>query len=159
MKNSEIEILLVEDDPNDVELAFIALRKSQLADKVQVARDGEEALEFLFCRGAFSGRSFGEPPKVIFLDLKLPKVNGLEVLREVKADARTRPIPIVILTSSKQQEDMTTAYQLGANSFIQKPIDFEHFQRVIKDLGYYWVSVNQPLPPEAFATKGVKSVA
>jgi CheY-like chemotaxis protein len=148
MNRTATEILLVEDDPNDVELAFIALRENELAKRIQVARDGEEALDFLFCRGAFSGRSFDQPPKVVLLDLKLPKVSGLEVLREIKADTRTRPIPVVVLTSSKQQEDMVKGYQLGANSYIQKPIDFDQFQRLINDLGYYWVSVNQCLPPE-----------
>lgn len=146
MNKLEAEILLVEDDPNDVELAFIALRESELAKKIQVARDGEEALDFLFCRGAFAERTFDRPPKVVLLDLKLPKVTGLEVLRELKADTRTRPIPVVVLTSSKQHEDMVRGYQLGANSYIQKPIDFDQFQRLINDLGYYWVSVNQSLP-------------
>jgi len=147
----EIQILLVEDDPNDVELALIALRKNDLAEKIQVARDGEEALDFLFCRGPHAGRSFVSPPRVILLDLKLPKVSGTEVLKELKTDPRTRPVPVVVMTSSKQQQDMVECYQLGANSYIQKPIDFEHFQRALNDLGYYWLTVNQCLPPEAYS--------
>jgi len=144
--NDEVEILLVEDDPNDVELALIALRKHKLSDKIQIARDGEEALDFLFCRGPYEKRSFAEPPRLVLLDLKLPKVTGMEVLKEIKGDRRTRPIPVAIMTSSKQEQDMQECYQLGANSYIQKPIDFEQFQRFIHDLGYYWLTVNQSLP-------------
>lgn len=149
MKTDAVEILLVEDDPNDVELALIAFRRSQLADKIQVARDGEEALDFLFCRGAHLGRSLGPLPRLVLLDLKLPKVTGIEVLKELKGDPRTRPIPVAVMTSSKQHRDMVECYQHGANSYIQKPIEFDHFQRMIKDLGYYWLNVNQSLPPEA----------
>jgi CheY-like chemotaxis protein len=144
-----VEILLVEDDPNDVELALIALQKNKFS-AVQIARDGEEALDFLFCRGLHAQRDSSCPPKLILLDLKLPKITGLEVLREIKGNPRTRPIPIAIMTSSKQQRDMVECYQLGANSYIQKPIDFERFEQTIKDLGHYWLTVNQSLPPEAF---------
>jgi two-component system, response regulator len=144
--NDEVEILLVEDDPNDVELALIALRKHKLAGKIQIARDGEEALDFLFCRGPHAGRSFSAPPRLVLLDLKLPKVTGFEVLKDIKSDPRTRSIPVAVMTSSKQEQDMNECYQLGANSYIQKPIDFEHFQRAIHDLGYYWLTVNQSLP-------------
>src|SRR5262245_58970454 len=116
-----IEILLVEDEPSDVELTLLALRKHNLANKVHVARDGEEALDFLFCKGQYANREFNGPPKVVFLDLKLPKINGLEVLKEVKADQRTRAIPVIVMTSSREQRDMVEGYKLGVNSYIQKP--------------------------------------
>ena len=148
---NEFEILLVEDDPNDVELTLRVLRKNNLANKIHIAGDGEEALDFLFCRGKFSDRQFDNPPKVVFLDLKLPKLNGLEVLRELKKDPRTQPIPVVVMTSSREQRDLVDGYRLGVNSYIQKPIDFGEFQAVIKDLGYYWLIVNQRPPPETFA--------
>ena len=151
MKHDEVEILLVEDDANDVELTLLTLRKYNLGNKIHVVRDGEEALDYLFCRGPYAHRSFDGPPKVVFLDLKLPKVNGLEVLKELKADPRTRPVPVVVMTSSREQRDMVEGYQLGVNSYIQKPIDFGEFQTIIKDLGYYWLVVNQPLPSEALS--------
>ena len=147
---NEIEILLVEDDPNDVELTLRVLSKNNLANKIHVVGDGEEALDFLFCRGKYGEREFDNPPKVVFLDLKLPKLNGLEVLRELKNDARTKPIPVVVMTSSREQRDLVAGYRLGVNSYIQKPIAFEEFQTVIKDLGYYWLVVNQRPPPETF---------
>ena len=150
MNNKEVELLLVEDDPNDVELTLIALRKHKLANKIHVVRDGEEALDFLFCRGAYAQRSSNGPPKVILLDLKLPKVSGLEVLKAIKDDPRTRAVPVVVMTSSREQRDMVEGYRLGVNSYIQKPIDFEQFQNIIGDLGYYWLVVNQCLPPESF---------
>ena len=150
MSNKEVELLLVEDDPNDVELALIALRKHKLANRIHVVHDGEEALDFLFCRGPYTERAPNGQPKVILLDLKLPKVNGLEVLRAVKDDPRTRAVPVVVMTSSREQRDMIEGYRLGVNSYIQKPIDFEQFQTVIRDLGYYWLVVNQCPPPEAF---------
>ena len=151
MSSNEVELLLVEDDPNDVELALLALRKHHLANKIHVARDGEEALDFLFCRGPHSKRPLDGLPKVVFLDLKLPKVNGLEVLKIMKEDPRTRPIPVVVMTSSREQRAMVEGYRLGVNSYIQKPIDFGQFQTTIKDLGYYWLVVNQSLPPEAYS--------
>jgi len=126
--NGAIEILLVEDNANDVELTLRALTKHNLANKIHVVRDGEEALDFLFCRGAFSNRTFDDQPKVVLLDLKLPKVDGLEVLRAVKSDPRTKAVPVVVMTSSRQQRDMVESYQLGVNSYIQKPINFEEFQ-------------------------------
>lgn len=153
MNQNEVEILLVEDDPADLELALRALRKHKLANHIHVARDGEEALDYLFCRGPHANRNLDHQPKLILLDLKLPKVNGLEVLREIKADPRTRPVPVVVMTSSREQRDMLEGYELGVNSYIQKPIDFDQFQRVIEDLGYYWLVVNQPLPAEAFPTE------
>ncbi len=153
MKNNEVELLLVEDDPNDVELTLLALRKHKLATKIHVVRDGEEALDFLFARGAYSERSLNGPPKVILLDLKLPKVSGLEVLKAVKSDDRTRAVPVVVMTSSREQRDLVEGYRLGVNSYIQKPIDFEQFQTIIRDLGYYWLVVNQCPPPGAFPVK------
>ncbi|MEO5804294.1 MAG: response regulator [Verrucomicrobiota bacterium] len=148
--NTAIEILLVEDNPDDVELAMFALKKNNFANTVHVARDGEEALEFLFCRGAHSTRCFDRPPKVVLLDLKLPKIDGLEVLRTLKTDPRTKALPVVVMTSSKQQRDMVEGYKLGVNSYIQKPIDFAEFREIIKQLGYYWLVINQPPPPDAF---------
>jgi CheY-like chemotaxis protein len=145
-----IEILLVEDNANDVELTLRALAKHNLANKIHVVRDGEEAMDFLFCQGAFSGRTFDDKPKVVLLDLKLPKVDGLEVLRAVKSDPRTKAVPVVVMTSSRQQRDMVESYQLGVNSYIQKPINFGEFQEVIRQLGFYWLAVNQPPPSEAF---------
>ena len=150
-KRDAAEILLVEDDPNDVELALLALSKNRRSEKIQVVRDGEEALDFLFCRGPHAQRNPGYPPKIVLLDLKLPKVTGVEVLKEIKSNEQTRPIPVAVLTSSKEQRDMAVCYQLGANSFIQKPINFEHFQRTIDDLGYYWLKVNQSLASDTFS--------
>jgi len=143
MNAGEVDILLVEDNPDDLELALHALRKENLANNIHVARDGEEALEFLFCQGPHAERSFERPPKLVLLDLKLPKVDGLEVLRRLKADARTRSIPIVILTSSKEERDLINGYGLGANSYIQKPVDFEQFRATIKTIGLYWLVINQ----------------
>jgi len=148
--STAIEILLVEDNPNDLELTLFALEKHKFANKIHVARDGEEALDFLFCRGAHSNRSFETPPKVVLLDLKLPKVDGLEVLRQSKSDPRTKAVPIVVMTSSKEQRDMVESYQLGVNSYIQKPINFADFQEIIRQLGYYWLAINQPPPAAAF---------
>jgi CheY-like chemotaxis protein len=150
MSNNEVELLLVEDDPNDVELTLLALRKHKLANKIHVVRDGEEALDFLFSRGPYADRAANGLPKVILLDLKLPKVTGLEVLKAVKDDPRTRAVPVVVMTSSREQRDMVEGYRLGVNSYIQKPIDFGQFQAIIRDLGYYWLVVNQSPPPEAF---------
>ncbi|MEO6182305.1 MAG: response regulator [Verrucomicrobiota bacterium] len=148
--STAIEILLVEDNPDDLELALFALKKNNFANKIHVARDGEEALDFLFCRGAHEDRSFEHPPRVVLLDLKLPKVDGLEVLRAVKADPRTKAVPVVVMTSSTQQRDMVEGYHLGVNSYIQKPIDFAEFREIIKQLGFYWLVINQPAPPDAF---------
>lgn len=150
MKTDEAEILLVEDNRNDVELTLLALRKENLCNKIHVVRDGEEALEFLFCRGTYSGRSVDRPPKLVILDLKLPKVDGLEVLRTIKNDTHTRAIPVTILTSSKEDRDMVESYKLGVNSYIQKPVDFNQFRNTVKQLGLYWLVVNQPPPPGAF---------
>jgi CheY-like chemotaxis protein len=144
--SEHVEILLVEDDENDMDLALHTLRKENLSNKIYVVRDGEEALDFLFCRGAFSGRTFDHPPRFVLLDLKLPKVDGIEVLRQVKADSRTRTIPIVILTSSKEERDLVSGYKLGANSYIQKPVDFDQFRTTVKHAGLYWLLTNQAPP-------------
>jgi len=146
----EVEILLVEDNPADVELTLHALRHNNLANRIQVMRDGEEALDFIFCRGAYDRRDCDRQPKLILLDLKLPKVDGIEVLRQIKANLRTRPIPVIVLTSSKEEKDMVQSYQLGVNSYIQKPVDFDQFREMVKQLGLYWLLVNQPLPRHAF---------
>jgi CheY-like chemotaxis protein len=149
----EIEILLVEDNPDDRDLTIMSLTRNRLVNRIEIARDGEEALDFLFCRGAHSSRTFDDAPKLVLLDIKLPKVDGLEVLREMKADSRTKAIPVVVMTSSAEQRDMIESYRLGVNSYIQKPVDFVKFQQVVKDLGYYWLAVNHPPPTEAFDTK------
>lgn len=141
---SAIEILLVEDNADDAEMTLHALRKGNVANHVQVVRDGAEALDFLFCEGTFSSRVPRAGPKVILLDLKLPKVDGKEVLRRIKADARTRSIPVVILTSSKEHVDVQDAYAMGVNSFIVKPVSFELFVKAVQELGMYWLLLNQP---------------
>jgi len=151
MTTAESEILLVEDSPKDVELTLHALRKENLANQIQVARDGEEALDFLFCRGTYSHRSFDRPPRLVVLDLKLPKIGGLDVLRAIKSDARTKAIAVAILTSSKEDRDLVDSYKLGVNSYIQKPVDFIQFQETVKQLGLYWLVVNQAPPANAFS--------
>lgn len=142
---SAIEILIIEDNQRDAELTVRALRKNNLANSIFIAEDGEEALDFFFCRGKFSNRSFDNPPKVVLLDLKLPKISGLEVLREVKEDVRTKHIPIVIVTSSREEPDVKKAYRLGVNSYVVKPVDFDQFIQAMSSLGLYWLLVNQPL--------------
>jgi CheY-like chemotaxis protein len=144
MNLPELDILLVEDNQDDMDLALHALRRGQLANRIVVVRDGEEALEFLFCRGAYMDRSFDHPPKLVLLDLKLPKVDGMEVLKEVKSDPRTKTIPFVIMTSSKEERDLVASYHLGANSYIQKPVDFDQFRETVKAVGLYWLVINQP---------------
>lgn len=153
MTQDEVEILLVEDNPADVELTLHALRNNNVRNRIQVVRDGEEALDFLFCRGPYSKRSFQQAPKLVLLDLKLPKVDGMEVLREVKNDPRTKAIPVVILTASKEEKDLVNGYQLGTNSYIQKPVDFSQFRETVKQLGLYWLLVNEPPPPNAFSSE------
>jgi two-component system response regulator len=138
-----VEILLVEDNPNDVELALHALRANHLANDIKVVRDGAEALDFIMCRGPYAARDIHQVPKVILLDLKLPKVDGIEVLRQTKADPRTRTIPIVILTSSTEDKDIVESYQLGVNSYMEKPIDFQQFTECVRTLGLYWLVYNQ----------------
>ena len=144
MSDGPVEILLVEDNPNDVELALHALQKNKLSNRIHVARDGAEALDFIFGTGSHAGRSVNDVPKVILLDLKLPKVDGLEVLKRVKADPRTRMIPVVVLTSSREESDIVASYHLGVNSYIVKPIDFQQFTEAVRQLGMYWLLLNQP---------------
>jgi len=143
MPTTEVEILLVEDNPNDAELAIRALKKHNLANHVAVVTDGEEALEFMFARGKYAKRNVESGPKIILLDLKLPKVGGLEVLREIKSDPRTKVIPVIVLTSSKEEKDIVESYKLGVNSYISKPVDFDKFVESVKDIGYYWLLLNQ----------------
>jgi two-component system, response regulator len=140
-----VEILIVEDSPRDAELTLRAFKKNNLANNILVAKDGAEALDFFFCTGKFEKRTFTNPPKVVLLDLKLPKVSGLEVLKIVKADKRTSHIPIVVVTSSKQEPDMKEAYALGVNSYVVKPVDFDQFINAMSSLGLYWLLVNESL--------------
>jgi two-component system response regulator len=138
-----MEILLVEDNPADVELTLRALKKHNLANQVKVVSDGAQALDYLFGSGVYTGQ-IHQPPKVVFLDLKLPKVDGREVLRRMKADAKTRMIPVVVLTSSQEERDIAESYKLGANSYVVKPLDFDKFVEAVAELGLYWVLLNQP---------------
>lgn len=142
-----LEILLVEDNPTDAELAMRALKKKNLANHLVWVKDGEEALDFLFGRGRYAERSTNNVPRVILLDLRLPKVDGLEVLRVVKSDGRTKTIPVVVMTSSKEDRDIAESYQLGVNSYISKPVDFEAFAKTVADLGMYWLLINHPPAP------------
>jgi len=153
MKHEAVEILLVEDNPSDVDLTLHALRHHKIANHFHVARDGEEALDFMFCRGPYSTRSLDALPRFILLDLKLPKVDGLEVLRQIKSDPRTRSIPVVILTASREERDLIQGYENGVNSYIQKPVDFDQFTELVRNLGLYWLVVNEPLPRTAVARK------
>jgi len=139
-------ILLVEDSPDDVELTLRALKKSNVLNEVVVVRDGAEALDYLFAAGTYSGGDSTVMPEVILLDLKLPKVDGLEVLRQIRADERTKLLPVVILTSSNEQRDVMESYKLGANSYIRKPVDFDQFIESVRQLGLYWLVLNEPLP-------------
>jgi two-component system response regulator len=140
-------ILLVEDNPDDEALTLRTLRKSNIANDVTVARDGAEALDFLFCTGAYAGRDPHEIPQVVLLDLKLPKIDGLEVLRRIRADERTQLLPVVILTSSREDQDRIKGYKLGANSYVRKPVDFNQFLEAMRQLGQYWLVLNEAPPP------------
>jgi two-component system response regulator len=143
MTKKPVDILLVEDNPDDVDLALYALRRHQLANHIHVVRDGVEALDFIFCRGDYQERSWTHNPKLILLDLNMPKLNGLEVLEAVRANPDTAKIPIVVLTTSKEESDLVESYRLGVNSYIVKPVDFEQFSDVIRRLGYYWLLLNE----------------
>lgn len=139
-----VEILLVEDSPEDLELTCRALKKANLGNHLHIARDGAEALDFIFCEGPYSDRRIEDSPKLVLLDLKLPKVDGLEVLQRIKSDERTRHIPVVILTSSKEQADVVRGYACGVNSYIVKPVEFEGFANAVQSTGMYWLLLNQP---------------
>lgn len=139
-----VEVLIVEDNPHDLEMTLRALRKHKLVNRVLTLTDGAAALDYLLGKGEYEGRDVADGPRVVFLDLKLPKVDGIEVLRQVKADPRTRGIPIVIVTSSAEDRDRVQSYDLGVNSFVVKPIDFEGFAQTMADLGFYWLAVNRP---------------
>lgn len=142
--SNQIEILLVEDSQDDLDMTLRALRKANLANHIQIARDGAEAMEFIFCEGAHDARRIENTPKLVLLDLKLPKVDGMEVLRRIKTDERTKAIPVVILTSSKEQSDVVKSYHLGVNSYIVKPVNFDSFFAAVQELGMYWLLLNQP---------------
>jgi two-component system, response regulator len=149
LDSGETEILLVEDNPTDLELALRVFKKHRIANRIEVARDGVEALDFLFGEGSHAGRGTLVIPKVILLDLKLPKIGGIEVLRRLKNDPRTRAIPIVVLTSSRVEKDLLESYQLGVNSYIVKPVDFDQFSECLRDIGMYWLLSNTP--PKIYA--------
>lgn len=139
-----VELLIVEDNPQDLELTLRALRQANLANRIHVCRDGVEALAFVLGEGAHAARTMGETPRVILLDLKLPRIDGLEVLKRIRGDERTRTIPVVVLTSSKEQQDIVESYRLGVNSYIVKPVNFERFSAAVRELGVYWLVLNQP---------------
>jgi two-component system response regulator len=143
MLENVVEILLAEDNPSDERLTLHALRHYNLSNNIHVVRDGAEALDFIFCTAVYAQRNMAQPPKVILLDLKLPLVTGLEVLQQIRADARTRLIPVVVLTSSREDRDIVDSYRLGVNSYITKPVDFEQFTEAVRALGMYWVLLNQ----------------
>jgi CheY-like chemotaxis protein len=145
-----IEILLVDDSLPDVELTVHTLRKNNLANSIHVARDGKEALDFIFCRDQYAGPEMINRPKVILLDLKLPKLDGLQVLKAIRSNEQTKAIPVVILTSSKEPRDLVEGYHLGASAYVQKPVDFDEFQITIREIGVFWLRVNQVPPSEAF---------
>jgi len=142
--NQEVEILLVEDNTSDAEMTIRALKKNNLANKLMHVKDGAEALDFIFARGNFSERNINNGPKIIVLDLKMPKVNGIEVLKIVKADERTQKIPVIVLTSSKEDPDIQQCYALGVNSYVVKPVEFDEFVKAVTELGLYWMILNQP---------------
>jgi len=143
MEYKECEILIIEDNPNDAELMTRTLKKNHLANDLIVLEDGQEALDFIFCKGRYVNRKIEVPPKVIFLDLKLPKVNGLEVLKELKTNNTTKQIPVVIVSSSKEDPDIKKAYELGANSYVVKPVNFKVFIKTLSQIGMYWLAVNE----------------
>jgi CheY-like chemotaxis protein len=149
MSQKPIDILLVDDNPDDIDLALYALRRNQLANHIHVVHDGVEALDFLFCKGEYANRSCSQNPKLVLLDIKMPKINGLEVLKEIRSDERTAGIPVVILTTSKEERDLIESYRLGVNSYIVKPVDFEQFSDAVRQLGFYWLLLNERPPQKA----------
>ncbi len=144
MINNSVEILLVEDNPNDAELALHAFSRYKISNNIHVVQDGAEALDYIFCTGGYAARNINNRPKVILLDLKLPKVDGLEVLKRIREDERTHNIPVVVLTSSHEDRDIAECYKLGVNSYITKPVDFEQFTESVRVLGFYWLLLNRP---------------
>lgn len=146
-----VEILLIEDNPNDQELTLRALKKRNIANRVKIARDGEEALHYLFAEGEYVGRDISAIPKVVLLDLKLPKVSGIDVLKRIKSDPRTKMIPVVVLTSSGEERDRLQSYELGVNSYIVKPVDFDKFVDAVSELGFYWLLLNEPPVPNVLS--------
>jgi len=146
-----VEILLVEDNANDAELTMRALRRSKIVNDILLAEDGVEALDILFCRDSYQDRSFSNPPRLVLLDLKLPRLSGMEVLRAIRADERTKAISVVIFTSSNEERDLIDSYKLGVNAYAQKPIDFVQFAETVRQIGMFWMLVNEPPPPGAFA--------
>ena len=144
MSQNDVEILLVEDNPNDVELTLHALKKNNIVNRVEIVRDGAEALDYLFATGMYADRDINSHPRVILLDLKLPKIDGKEVLRRIKADPRTQTIPVVVVTSSREESDVVESYHLGVNSYIRKPVDFEQFTEAVRTIGMYWLLLNEP---------------
>lgn len=149
MKERNETILLVEDNPDDVELAMRAFQKNKIANEMVIARDGIEALDYLFCQGAYAERDIRNKPRLILLDLKLPKLDGLQVLEKIRADVNTKLIPVVILTSSKEEYDLAQSYKNGANSYVRKPIDFNDFVEAVRNIGLYWLLINEPPPVKA----------
>lgn len=143
MSSNDVEILLVEDNMSDAELTIRALKKNNIVNNLIHLRDGVEAINYIFCKGKYSDRDINDIPKVILLDLKMPKINGIEVLEKIKSDERTKKIPIVILTSSREDPDIRDCYQLGVNSYIVKPVEFDDFLKAVSDLGLYWLLLNQ----------------
>jgi two-component system response regulator len=148
MKIRDETILLVEDNPDDVELTIRAFRKNNIANNVVVARDGVEALDYLLCQGTYAERDIKECPRLILLDLKLPKVDGLQVLERLRANEDTKLVPVVILTSSKEEQDLVSGYQSGANSYVRKPVDFNKFVEAVRQIGLYWLLINEPVTPK-----------
>jgi two-component system, response regulator len=153
MNSKEMEILLVEDDPADAELTTRSLQKGERGARIVHARDGAEALDYLFCRGPFSERKANQQPHAVLLDLKLPRVSGQDVLKAIKADERTRCIPVIVMTSSNLERDLLECYRGGVNSYIQKPLDLSKFQEAVKQFGVYWLVVNHAAPESAFGTE------
>jgi two-component system, response regulator len=151
-----VEILLVEDSAEDAELTMRALRRNKIVNDIQVVEDGVEALDILFCRGSYKDRSFSNPPKLVLLDLKLPRLGGMEVLRAIRADERTKAIPVVIFTSSNEERDLIDSYKLGVNAYAQKPIDFVQFSETVRQIGLFWMLINEAPPPRAFAASVAK---